>query len=87
MPVTTDVYTVQTGHQALNFRLETQIHLGEFQATPGGRAATSKPIQWECTYLCEQCEHVLATYVGTPGQTSIPADVVESMMEHSQKHQ
>jgi hypothetical protein len=87
MPITTDVYTVQSGTRPVNFKLETQIHVGEFQAMPKGTAAKPNPIQWECTYVCEECGCLLSTFVGTPNKSQIPADVLASMTEHTSSHQ
>ena len=76
MPLTNKIHTVLTGDHTIHFRLETQTRLGMVEGP-----------EKECTYICEECEHFVATFVGIPGKTPIPADVLESMIEHSRKHQ
>jgi hypothetical protein len=75
MPVTSDIYTVPARERPISFRLETQAYQG-----------MTEELQKECTYVCDECSCLFATFVGIPGQTPIPADVLESMTEHARSH-
>ena len=75
MPLTSKIHTVFVGDHPIRFRLETQT-----------RSGTVDGSERECTYICEQCSKAVATFVGIPGETPIPADVLASLEEHGQKH-